>query len=101
LAYFDGLDIWTVYNTYNSGLPINDVVEPILDTQGKLWIGTFGGGLAKFDGSNWTVYNKNNSALPHNDIYTLALDSKDNLCYGYMTYYRMRCRNVKGIIKLR
>jgi hypothetical protein len=31
---------------------------------GNKWIGTDGGGLAKFDGVNWTVYNKSNSGLP-------------------------------------
>ena len=46
---------WVVYNTSNSGLPDNFVRSIAVDPQGNKWIGTYGGGLAKFDGVNWTV----------------------------------------------
>jgi hypothetical protein len=39
-----------------------------IDGQGNKWIGTYGGGLAKFDGVNWTVYNTSNSGLPDNYV---------------------------------
>ena len=43
---------WIVYNTDNSGLPHLAVPALAFDEQGNLWIGTRGGGLAKFEGEN-------------------------------------------------
>ena len=56
----------TFYNNSNSGLPGNYVLSLAIDGSGNMWIGTWKGGLAKFDGTNWTVYNTSNSSLPNN-----------------------------------
>jgi len=53
-----------IYDKLNSGLPSNWVNAIAIDGQGNKWIGTNGGGLAKFDGVSWTVYNSSNSGLP-------------------------------------
>jgi hypothetical protein len=73
---------WIVYNTSNSGLPSDDVRAIAIDGQGNKWIGTYGGGLAKFDGVNWTVYNTSNSGLPDNDVYAIAIDGEENKWIG-------------------
>jgi len=44
------------YNKANSGLPDNGVHSIAIDGSGNKWVGTAGGGLARFDGTNWTVY---------------------------------------------
>jgi hypothetical protein len=49
---------------------------------GSKWIGTYGGGLAKFDGVNWTVYNTSNSKLPDNRVYAIAIDGQGNKWIG-------------------
>ena len=74
---------WMLYNTDNSGLPSN-LLTPALtfDTKGNLWIGTWDGGLAKFDGGNWMVYNTDNSGLPHDEVVSLACDARGNLWIG-------------------
>ena len=46
LVKFDGVN-WTVYNTWNSGLPDNNVRSIVIDRLGNKWIGT-NGGLAVF-----------------------------------------------------
>ena len=70
---------WTNYNTGNSNLP-NDIVRCFaFDTKGNSWIGTKGGGVAMFDGTDWTVYTKSNSALPDSEITSLAVDQQDNI----------------------
>jgi hypothetical protein len=73
---------WTVYNTSNSGLPDNWVFAIAIDGQGNKWIGTDGGGLAKFDGINWTVYNTSNSGLPDNYVFAIAIDGQGNKWIG-------------------
>ena len=89
LAKFDGTN-WTVYNTSNSGLPDNWVSSLAIDGSGNKWIGTggwrfdysWGGGLAKFDGSNWTVYDTSNSGLPTNTVLSLTIDGSGNKWIG-------------------
>ena len=39
LAKFDDTS-WTVYNTSNSGLPVNGVMSLAIDGSGNKWIGT-------------------------------------------------------------
>jgi ligand-binding sensor domain-containing protein len=50
--------------------------------RGNKWIGTDGGGLAKFDGVNWTVYNTSNSGLPGNSVNAIAIDGQGNKWIG-------------------
>ena len=63
LCYFNGTD-WMVYDTNNSGLPVNNVTSIKIDNNNIKWIGTAGGGVVKFDDTTWTVYNSENSNLP-------------------------------------
>jgi ligand-binding sensor domain-containing protein len=60
----------------------NYVYAIAIDGQGNKWIGTYGGGLAKFDGINWTVYNTANSGLPSNYVYAIAIDRQGNKWIG-------------------
>ena len=73
---------WIVYNTDNSGLPHLNVEALAIDEQGNIWIGTWGGGAAKFDRENWTVYNTDNSGLPDNRVRCLAIDGQGNKWIG-------------------
>lgn len=73
---------WTVFDTSNSGLPSNRVNSIVIDAGGNEWIGTLGGGLAKFDGTNWTVYNTSNSGLPGNGVWSIAIDAGGNKWIG-------------------
>ena len=73
---------WTVYNTLNSGLPDNYVEAIAIDGSGNKWIGTAGGGLAEFDGTNWTVYDAYHSGLPSNYVRAIAIDDLGNKWIG-------------------
>jgi ligand-binding sensor domain-containing protein len=44
IGKFDGTT-WTFYNTSNSELPHNDITGMVLDSEGKIWISTDGGGI--------------------------------------------------------
>ena len=73
---------WIVYDTENSGLPSNCVLCLAFDAQGNIWIGTYGGGLANFDGENWTVYSRGKSGLPDYLVWDLAFDAPGNIWIG-------------------
>lgn len=60
------------------GLPQSQVNMVVEDAQGYLWIGTQGGGLARFDGSEFKVYTTLDG-LSSNIISFLKIDSKQNL----------------------
>ncbi len=70
------------YNKANSGLPDNQINSIVIDNLGNKWIGTYQGGLAKFDGSSWTVYNSQNSGLPNSEITSIAVDNLGNMWIG-------------------
>ncbi len=72
----------TFYNTSNSGLPDNWVNSIAIDESGNKWIGTLGGGIAKYDGTNWSVYNTSNSGLPDNRVFSIAIDESGNKWIG-------------------
>jgi len=70
------------YTEANSGLPDNYVTSIAFGSEGEMWIGTAGGGLAEFDGKRWKVYNAVNSGLPRDEVRSLAVDHRGNLWVG-------------------
>ncbi len=45
------------------GLPQSQVLAMLEDRNGYLWVGTQGGGLARFDGREFTVYSTKDGLL--------------------------------------
>lgn len=45
-----------VFNAKTAGLLSNVIVSITPDSKGNVWIGTYGGGLARFDGVQWEVF---------------------------------------------
>lgn len=72
----------TVYTQGNSGLPNGYVSAIAIDNSGNKWVGTWGGGLAKFDGKTWIVFNSNNSNLPSDFVNAIAIDSQKRVWAG-------------------
>jgi ligand-binding sensor domain-containing protein/signal transduction histidine kinase len=65
------------------GLPQNSVIAMIQTRDGYLWLGTYGGGLARFDGTSFQPFNEGNTpGLPGNTIVFLFEDSRSNLWAG-------------------
>ncbi|MGC1241214.1 MAG: two-component regulator propeller domain-containing protein [Chryseosolibacter sp.] len=60
------------------GLPQSQVNIMLEDKNGYLWIGTHGGGLARFDGREFKVYTTLDGLLS-NIVTYLKLDSRENL----------------------
>ncbi len=74
-----GQEIYSLRN-YKAvdGLPQSQVNIMLEDKNGYLWIGTHGGGLARFDGREFIVYTTLNGLLS-NIITYLKLDEEENL----------------------
>ena len=60
------------------GLPQSQVNAMVEDQYGYLWIGTAGGGLARFDGREFKVYSTLDGLLS-NIVTSLFIDSKRNI----------------------
>ena len=60
------------------GLPQSQVNAIVEDQYGYLWVGTSGGGLARFDGREFKVYSTLDGLLS-NIVTSLFIDSKQNI----------------------
>lgn len=72
------------------------------DRQGRVWIGTDGGGINVFEGDKRTaIYKKETGEIPSNFILTSLQDSKGNLWFGSfqggISYYDSRNRTFRSI----
>ncbi len=68
----------TVNYTIKNGLPQSQVTSLLEDKNGYLWVGTHGGGLARFDGREFKVYTTLDGLLT-NQIIHVKMDRHDNL----------------------
>lgn len=59
----------------------NYIISLEVDAEGIVWCGTWGGGLARFDGTQWTNFTVA-EGLPSNYIFMLRLDAQKNLWIG-------------------
>jgi ligand-binding sensor domain-containing protein len=59
----------------------NYVISIAVDQQGTVWAGTWGAGLARFDGKTWRNFTTADG-LPANHIFMLYLDRKGRLWIG-------------------
>ncbi|MBF0212968.1 MAG: regulator, partial [Magnetococcales bacterium] len=67
-------DVTTAYNP-------NYIISLAVDSKGRVWCGTWGAGLAHFDGTKWS-YQTKDDGLPSNHIFMLHIDAQDRLWVG-------------------
>ena len=70
--------VWKSYNTSNSSIPSNGILETSLDKNDNLWIATQNGGIAKYDNTNFTIYTTANSGMPTNESWAIKADTSNN-----------------------
>jgi ligand-binding sensor domain-containing protein len=63
---------WSNFTSQNSGIGTGGVSDLLIDTRGRLWVATLGGGFSIMDGSEWRHYRVSNSGLPQNMIREIA-----------------------------
>ncbi len=59
----------------------NYIAASLFDRDGHLWVGTLGGGLARYDGRRWTSLTTKDG-LGGNVVYALAMDRQGRLWIG-------------------
>jgi signal transduction histidine kinase/ligand-binding sensor domain-containing protein len=69
-----------VLRNYNAahGVPQSQINGMIEDENGYLWLATYGGGVARFDGQNFKVYTTLDGLL-NNIVYDLKVDNDQNI----------------------
>lgn len=60
------------------GVPQSQINGMIEDANGYLWLATYGGGVARFDGQNFKVYTTLDGLLS-NIVYDLRIDNEQNI----------------------
>lgn len=59
----------------------NYIISMVVDNEGMVWCGTWGGGLARFDGKEWKNFTVKDG-LPANHIFMLRTDTAGQLWVG-------------------
>ena len=77
---YDG-STWTVYDTVNSGLSSNYVLECATDRDNTKWF-TTDKGVCKFDGTSWQTFTSRNSGLVSNYVLSVAIDLSNHKWFG-------------------
>ncbi len=77
--YRDGR--WYAY-THAHGLGADWVAALTIDGHGRVWFGTFGGGLTVLDGTNWRTYTAANSGPGNDWISALTTDARGRIWCG-------------------
>ena len=70
------------YYSLEHGLAQSQVLSLCQDSKGYLWIGTYGGGLNRFDGISFTLFSLSDG-LSTNTIRVVFEDSKKNIWIGF------------------
>ncbi len=86
LNRYDGNKV-KVYNKQNSTLSANDISDLFVDSKGRIWIATLGGGLNLYNPlkdvfTNYKNSNNGIESVASNEVNTIFEDSKGNLWFG-------------------
>ena len=70
------------FNSSNSNLSDNNILDLAVDLNGDKWFITRKDGLLKYDNYNWTKYNSENSELPNTILSCVTIDHLGNKWIG-------------------
>ena len=59
---------WRYYSPEDLDLGWGGVADLLVDSHGRVWVGTLGGGISRWDGTAWTTLTTTNSELPYNNV---------------------------------
>ena len=79
LTHWQGINIldngvWNSLRTENADIRTDLVLASRVDSQGRMWFGTIGDGVAIYDGQRWTKHNRANGGLSDDNVRALVED---------------------------
>lgn len=74
---------WTHFAPGNSPIGVGGVADILVDSAGRVWAATLGGGLSVWDGASWRVFNVANSRIPSNTVQEVFEDKTGALWVGF------------------
>ncbi len=74
---------WTRFTPENSPIGVGGVADLLVDSAGRVWAATLGGGLGVWDGEAWRVFNVSNSRIPSNTVQEVLEDEAGVLWVGF------------------
>jgi len=69
---------WTIFNTQNSDIPSNKIIDIEFDSLGDAWMVTEETGFVHYDGSNWISFYDETSDLYDYRLVDIAIDNVDS-----------------------
>jgi ligand-binding sensor domain-containing protein len=78
LFHFDGVE-WTVFNSSNSGLPNDRIMQIDIGSDGVKWLEPRIGGITRYDGNDWVSFNTQNTPLLNNKFIGQLVSDRDFL----------------------
>ncbi|MBS1494634.1 MAG: T9SS type A sorting domain-containing protein [Bacteroidetes bacterium] len=87
---------WKVWNSSNSNIPTNNLINLYIDSSGIIWIGSGDFGLIRFDGINFSSYNSGNSPMKSNLVKSMSVDKFENL---WLCAFRQGSGNEGALMK--
>ncbi|MDE2824139.1 MAG: hypothetical protein OXK79_11625, partial [Chloroflexota bacterium] len=81
LTHWQGINIfdngiWNSLKTENADIRTDLVLASREDSQGRMWFGTIGDGVAIYDGQEWIKLNRSNGRLPNDNVRSFAEDTE-------------------------
>ena len=67
---------WAFYKPQATGLGEGGIPDLLIDSSGRLWVATLGGGLSVWDRNTWIHYRISNSGLPSNSVQAIQENGK-------------------------
>lgn len=74
--------VWVQYNSNNSDLPGDSIIDIELDKQGDLWISCSGKGVTRYHDGIWTTYNTSNCSILNDTVTVLEATNDGRLLVG-------------------
>jgi len=68
-------DTWQRYTARDLNLGWGGVSDLMVDSSGRLWVATLGGGISRWEDGQWIVLTTTNTELPYNSVSEIAEDS--------------------------
>jgi hypothetical protein len=80
-----GTEEWASYSKLDLNISRGGISDLLVDSVGRLWMASQGGGLYWWDGEGWQVYRTSNSDIPYNSVQSVA-ESSDGIIWAGLSF---------------